>query len=682
MGVKFRQLLKITCMLGVMCFTSSILFAQNKTDSVVLSRVYNYQRNFAHHVEGFESNVYLKYGFFTEQRNAVLFLIPHMYSIAKDERAYVGESYCRMTFQNMNDYRLKRHVSVGNIAHYKRALPTVLELLTPNLYNESLYKRHILSPFHKANRRFYTFKTELIGEGLVVLTFRPKHRNTQLVSGRAYVDYETGHISLVEMAGEYDLIDFLLNIQMEEEGPKAVMPKHCELNARFDFMGNHIHSSFEAVYNCPITLPDTLESVRNMELMDSLRPVSLTETEMEVYLEHCKPKPKPVVPDTVTQNLEPKKKHCLLREVGDFCWDVIGDNLFGSIRAENSRASFRLSPIINPQYLSYSHRRGLSYKMKLRSQYNFSAHRYLTFNPQVGYNFKFKQFYYTTPLRMTYNPKRNGYAEIIFGNGNRITNSSVLETIKNDSTDYANDELDTFKDRHLEVNNNIEVFDWLEVNTSLSFHHRVAVNADRMRSLNLPVEYHTFSPILSLYITPWDNGPLFNIDYERGIKGVWDSNIGYERWEFDGVWKIPLRSLSLLNLRVGGGFYTRKETSYFVDFANFRDDNVPGGWEDDWTGQFQLLRSSWYNASDFYIRSNLSFESPLLFATWLPLVGRAIESERLYLSGLILDDTRPYFEVGYGLSNRYFSGGIFASFLSSEFQEIGAKITFELFRKW
>ena len=63
-------------------------------------------------------------------------------------------------------------------------------------------------------------------------------------------------------------------------------------------------------------------------------------------------------------------------------------------------------------------------------------------------------------------------------------------------------------------------------------------------------------------------------------------------------------------------------------------------------------------------------------------MGRAIESERLYLSGLILDDTRPYFEVGYGLSNRYFSGGIFASFLSSEFQEIGAKITFELFRKW
>ena len=195
-------------------------------------------------------------------------------------------------------------------------------------------------------------------------------------------------------------------------------------------------------------------------------------------------------------------------------------------------------------------------------------------------------------------------------------------------------------------------------------------------------DYAGTQPRLSLYITPWDNGPLFNIDYERGIKGVWDSNIGYERWEFDGVWKIPLRSLSLLNLRVGGGFYTRKETSYFVDFANFRDDNVPGGWEDDWTGQFQLLRSSWYNASDFYIRSNLSFESPMLFATWLPLVGRAIESERLYLSGLILDDTRPYFEVGYGLSNRYFSGGIFASFLSSEFQEIGAKITFELFRKW
>lgn len=665
-------------MLGVMCFTSSILFAQSQADSVVMSRVFDYQRNYAHHVEGFENNVYLKYSFYTDKRNAMLWLIPHMYTIASDERAYTGESYCRMYFRNINDYKLKRQVSVGNISHYKKALPTVLELLTPNLYNECLFKRHILSPFHRENTRYYRYKTELIGEGIAVLTFKPRHKNTQLVEGKAYVTYETGHINLAEMEGEYDMIDFKLSVQQGNDGPRSVMPKHCELDARFDFLGNHIRSRFEAIYDCPVTLPDSLDAVRDMALMDSIRPIALNEEEQAIYNEYCKPR----VPDTTSVKTETPRKHNVWRGIGDFIWDTVGGNLFSSIRADNGTASIKFSPIINPQYLSYSHRHGMSYRMKMGARYNFSAHRYLTFNPQVGYNFRFKQFYYKTPLQMTYNPKRNGYAEVVYGNGNRITNSSVLETIRNDTTDYANDELDTFTDRYFEASNNIEVWDWLEVTTSISYHHRVAVNADRMRSLNLPTEYRTFAPILTFLVTPWKNGPLFSIDYERGIKGVWNSNIGYERWELDGVWKMPLHSMSLLNMRVGGGFYTRKETSYFVDFANFRDNNVPGGWEDDWTGQFQLVRSSWYNASDYYVRTNLSYESPMIIACWLPLVGRYIESERIYLGALLLDNTRPYYEVGYGLTNRFFSGGLFASFLNTRFQEFGAKITIELFRKW
>ena len=86
--------------------------------------------------------------------------------------------------------------------------------------------------------------------------------------------------------------------------------------------------------------------------------------------------------------------------------------------------------------------------------------------------------------------------------------------------------------------------------------------------------------------------------------------------------------------------------------------------------------------SHYYVRANVSFESPLLFATWLPLVGRFIESERIYVGGVTLNHTRPYFEVGYGLTNRYFSGGLFCSFLNTKFQEFGAKITLELFRRW
>ena len=670
-AVKCKQWFIKIWMLGVICFTPGFLYAEENADSLLVSRVFDYQRNYAYCVEGYENNVYLKYSFFTDKRNFTIFLIPHMYSIAKGDRAYVGESYCRMIYKDLNDYELKRQVSVGNIAHYSKALPTVLELLTPNLYNVCLFPQHILSPFHRSNAHYYRYRVTIIGNGQAVIAFKPILPNTQLVSGQAYVRFETGQITMVELEGEYDMIDFKVSIQQGESGVQSLLPKHCELEARFDFMGNHVRSYFDAYYDCPTTLPDTLESVNDMALMDKVRPVPLEETEQKVYDDYYQD-------DDDTQDNDTIAHHGS-RFWKDIMWDVVGDNLFTSINAGNDVASIRFSPLLNPQYLSYSHSRGLSYKIKMGARYNFSEHRYLTLNPELGYNFKFKQFYFTAPLRMTYNPKRDGYAEIVVGNGNRISNSSVIETIK-DSVDLS--DLDLFTDNHIEVRNNVEAFDWLAIMTSFTYHYRRAINAERMEALGKPTIYRSFSPVLSLKVTPWKNGPVFVLDYERGIKSVWKSNIGYERWEMDGVWKIPLHSLSLLNVRVGGGFYTNKSTSYFVDYANFRDNNVPGGWEDDWTGQFQLLNSAWYNASDYYIRTNLSYETPMFFATWLPLIGRYIETERIYASAAFLDHTRPYYEVGYGLTNRYFSAGFFASFLNGKFQDSGFKITLELFRKW
>ena len=131
-AVKCKQWFIKIWMLGVICFTPGFLYAEENADSLLVSRVFDYQRNYAYCVEGYENNVYLKYSFFTDKRNFTLFLIPHMYSIAKGDRAYVGESYCRMIYKDLNDYELKRQVSVGNIAHYSKALPTVLPLPFPS----------------------------------------------------------------------------------------------------------------------------------------------------------------------------------------------------------------------------------------------------------------------------------------------------------------------------------------------------------------------------------------------------------------------------------------------------------------------------------------------------------------------------------------------------------------------
>jgi hypothetical protein len=72
----------------------------------------------------------------------------------------------------------------------------------------------------------------------------------------------------------------------------------------------------------------------------------------------------------------------------------------------------------------------------------------------------------------------------------------------------------------------------------------------------------------------------------------------------------------------------------------------------------------------------------MMAATWIPYLGKYIEKERFYLSGVLLERSRPYFELGYGFTNRYISVGAFASFKNAHFERIGVEVEFELFRRW
>ena len=654
--------------------------AGNRKDSLILDRIYQYQKDYNPAIEGIEDNMYAKIRYNVERRNAILWLIPSMYVLAKDPREYIRESYNKVKFKNAHEFDITNQLITGTIRKNRKAMPVLIEYATPNIYDIALYDGHMLSPFNKVNRRYYRFTQRHQTDGTTRLEFRPKLYNTQLVNGYAIVETETGRIIRTLLNGEFDMITFRTEITQGESGGQSLMPARCTTAATFRFLGNRTLALFDASYQCKESLPDTIDQEKSRELMDSIRPIPLSEKDKDIYkaydLEHA-PDTVKVEPDTL-----PKKRNFWR----DFMWHTVGDNLVTPLAAESQSAEIYLTPIINPLYLRYSGSRGLSYKMRLYFRYAFSPHRYLKFEPTFGYNFKQKQFYFTAPLRMTYNPKRNGYAEIIWGNGNRISNSSVMDQIKHeqgDTIDFSNTDMDKFTDNHVMVFNNIMLFDWFDIESGLVFHQRIALDKETMRKYNMPTEYRSFAPMIGLKFLPWLNrGPLFSIDWERSFKGVFDSNIEYERWEFDAQWKHKIPGLRVLNLRAGYGFYSDKHENYFLDYVNFRDNNLPEGWDDDWSGEFQLLDSRMYNESNFYLRSNVSYESPMLFATWIPYLGKYIEKERLYISNVVVDHTRPYTEIGYGFTNRYISVGIFASFLNTSFQKFGINFDFELFKRW
>ena len=78
-------------MLGILTSMPSSLFAWEKKDSLILLRTYDYSKYHLPYSDSIIDNIYAKFRFNVERRNPTLWLIPSMYSLAKDEigRAHV-----------------------------------------------------------------------------------------------------------------------------------------------------------------------------------------------------------------------------------------------------------------------------------------------------------------------------------------------------------------------------------------------------------------------------------------------------------------------------------------------------------------------------------------------------------------------------------------------------------------
>ena len=661
------------------CMPVSVV-GKEKNDTLILNRIYEYLKANRSEFKPLVDNVYMKFRYNVEKRNFGLWLIPNTYVLAKDPREYIRETYTKATFTDTHHFDVNAEVVTGTMRGDRIGMKTLLDFMTPNIYNMAFYDGHVLSPFNKWNRHYYHFTQIRLMNGATRLDFRPKLYNTQLLNGYAVVETETGRILRTVLNGEFDMITFRTEITQSEDEGRELMPAKCNTAATFRFMGNRVSVLFNAFYNCPTNLSDSINSISSREMMDSIRPVPLNRLDKQIYetydREHAAADSIAAL-DTIPHKTNFWKK---------ILWDTIGETLVTPIDAEARNASFRIYPIINPLYADYSPTKGFRYKMKLRTTFRFSDHRYLNIEPTIGYNFKQSQLYFNIPIRMVYNPKRNGYAEIIYGNGNRIYNSTVIEEINEahlDTIDFSNTHMDEFRDNYFRLFNNIMIFDWLDIETGIFVHQRKSVVPEMMRQYGVPEEYRSFAPTIGIKLQPWLNkGPLFSFDWEESIKGVNQSNLEYTRWEFDAQWKYKIPGLRVLNMRLGTGLYTSKSTKYFLDFSNFHDENLPEGWNDDWSGNFQLLGGREYNESKYYIRTNVSYESPLLLATWIPYLGKYIEKERFYISGVLLERSRPYYEIGYGFTNRYISAGAFASFRNTKFEEFGVKFDFELFKRW
>lgn len=690
-SIQIRLLRKATYII-IMCICLFLLAepvsaaGRKHLDRQLLERLYAWPRQFDSLLtDTIRVNSYTKYSVEISRKNATLMMLPPLFYLAKDgERDFFFEFYGRMNLTPTGITKKQSQAMFTTLYKKRRLLDNVNQYHMPYIYQETMSDGNILSPFVRINRKYYRISTYSMPGARSLMKFRGKVRNTQLVHGYAVLDDKTGRVLWLKMEGEYDMVHFIIDGQMGASGISSLFVCSSRIAAKVSCFGNSIYLYGDHILGNWISLPDDYNNHFDRELMDSIRPLLLNPIEKRIIAEYDSAHEAKI--DTVKHT---KKRENWMKKV---FWDILGDNMFNKIQTNfgvGSKASLRIGPIFNPLYFGYSNSKGVVYKLDMRGRYSFTSNSDISLRLRGGYSFRQRRLYYTIPVYYYFNRRRNGYLQTEFGNGNRITNSEILDDIKqykrNDSINWDAMNLQYFKDMHFTYAAHYDLSEKFSVKAGIMIHKRTAVNSAGYHIVGKPASYKTVAPLLELQYRPWGYKGRMSItaDWEKGMKGFLGGEIPYSRFEFDASWVKDLKAMRTLSLRTGSGFYVdRAHDVYFLDYSNFRENNVPGGWEDEWVGEFELLNSNWYNASSYYIRSNATYQSPLLLLSYVPLIGRIVEKERIYLNILTVSKLNPYMELGYGMTNRAFSIGVFTGFSPHRFEGVGVKFGFELFNNW
>lgn len=680
-------------------------------------------------IEEYTANMYTKGRINIRKSNLLINYIPSMFKLKKGVREYITESYSELHYTPPGIFDRRIRASHGTIDKTKNFNESILDFFDVNVYSNSVFDVKLISPVSSNAKKYYAYRTDSVrrdenGRRLYYISFMPRLNSYQLIEGYMTVCDSTWIIRELKFSGKSEYLNYTNHLQMGHDsyGQTRLLPVRFDSEMSFHLLGNVIdgHFTIDMDYKS-VGLPgnDTLPKSRkssydltrsftlrndtspylrsDSNYFAKLRPIPLSEDEKSMYEKYYGEKEKnQESPDTNRYSINGKR--------GLF-WGNVGDFLISSYSVNSPQQKVRFSPLINPFLISYSGGGGFSYRQDIRYQRLLGNNRRFALSPMIGYNFSYKEFYWRVPVELEYLPAKRGSLSLRVGNGNRIYSSDIMNELKqipDNNIDFDSIHIEYFRNFYIDLTHSIEVLNGLTVDGGISIYRRSAIDKPEIKKTGdsdytdiIRNIYTGFAPRLKISWTPGQyyyrvenkkinlssRWPTFSFDYERGIKGVFNSTGKFERLEFDMQQTIPLGFLYNIYYRAGAGKFTDQEQMYFVDFRNFAKNNLPSGWNDDIGGTFQILDRRWYNASREYMRANITYEAPFIIIPHLfKHVPNAL-NERIYFGILTMSHLNPYMEFGYGIGTHIFDSGLFISNKNGKFHSAGIKLTIELFNR-
>lgn len=701
--------------------------AKTKDQAVdtVMQHVFTYASKNRLHVGHFDNVVYTKFHIDSHIRNFTIKLIPNSFNLERGKKHILGENVTRY---NYVDFGIVSRKEVAFYSSMKklRKIPDILHSnVNAMIYEPTIYVDNLLSPFNKINRRYYNYSIDstrhVDGATQVLVSFTPKYGNTQLVKGKAWVDYDTGKVEKMVFEAVYDnILHVKVSLLTGKNGILSLLPDRTFIEMNYKLGGNTVSINLNSQMNYrradsrhyadsigfytdknryDITrldlIPyDTTNVIRTKSYFDDIRPFPLTYAEDSIYSANCDSiKTYGSTTDTTRHN--------------SFNTSSLEDILLSRHKVSfSNNTTLAIPAVFTPSMFQWSGSRGISLQARLQLSMDFPSGRLLKLTPSIGYSFRQNQIYWKVPVDFLVFPKIGGGIEANIRNGNHIYSSIQAREVRKQLKKFSSYDsmLNVFNKYNFNYYDDfkasaafyIEPVVGLKMYSGLTFHQRNLINWNNVASAGgMKRYYKSIAPFINLEYTPalyyrraanrriplhtyW---PTFRMSYEKGVRW-WTCDNKYERWECDASYRINLRALSSIYLRAGGGLFTDRKEMYFVDYENFSFQNMPIGWEDDMFGVFQLLDRHWYNESNYYALFCTAYESPRLLITRAPLISKVIKKERLYINAVSLHALNAYIEGGYGISTNFFDGAVFIGGGNASGVEFGAKVSLRFFDRW
>lgn len=660
----------------------------------------------------YEAGIFIKGNADFLKRNRLQQYLPYLNRADRNIDNYYAEFIGGVTFTNPNIYNQTLFsISSNKKKFVERHIETIFApTIRINVYSQYLYG-NIYSPLAYKSHKYYKFSLDSIwqdnGITLYKLAFTPKINNFKFVGGYLVASSRNWSIREMKISGGMELMDFTNRVIMGDEFTQSeFLPQKLEIETNARVLGNHLYGKYSSVIRYNKITESHFQRDRgrekyNLSLQYNTR-VDTLSTLADGIIKFRDSVALAEIPSAgEADSLAVVKKPGAWEKMGRF---FVNDHSLDL----KQLGELRISPLVSPILFDFSTSNGISYTQKLKYSKVTPKDRVYSFEPRIGYNFKYKEFYWGLKGEVNYLPRKMSRLFLDIGNGNKIRTDRVMNALQELPFmvfDTASLNLRNFRNAYARVGHRIEVSNGFTIGTNLAVQTYSELDKSDL-TLKYPGSryagraqeiakhtYKSFVPEIELTYTPhqyyYYNGerkvylysryPTFSLNFAKAIKGVLNSTTEYNRIEFDMSHSVNAGPMHRFYYRVGAGLFYDYTDLFFAEFNNLRRNNLPAEWDDDIGGAFHLLTRFKYNEIDKYLRFNARYDAPMLLASSVLRNVKYITKEKLYCNLLFVDTMDPYIEMGYGIGTHIFNVGVFWGGEITKWDTIGVKFTFEIF---